>query len=76
MERSVERLSGISFSLLQAVLARSDDRISRLVHNLDETNERLIDLSAGYAETKALSQSTGFPLSGDHGVGVGQTPLT
>jgi hypothetical protein len=58
MERSVERLSGITVSLLQVELARSDDRISRLVHNLDEINERLIDLSAGYAETKALSQLT------------------
>jgi hypothetical protein len=59
MERSVERLSGITVSLLQVELARSDDRISRLAHDLDETNERLIDLSAGYAETTALSQSIG-----------------
>jgi hypothetical protein len=55
MERSVERLSGITVSLLQAELARSDDRICRLVRDLDETNERLIDLSAGYAEMKTLS---------------------
>jgi hypothetical protein len=59
MERSVERLSGITVSLLQVELARSDDRVSRLVHDLDETNGRLIDLSAGYAETKAFSRSTG-----------------
>jgi hypothetical protein len=59
MERSVERLSGITVSLLQVELARSDDRVSRLTYDLDETNNRLIDLSAGYAETKALSHSTG-----------------
>jgi hypothetical protein len=59
MERSIERLSGITVSLLQVELARSDDRVSRLAHDLDETNERLIDLSAGYAETKSFSQSTG-----------------
>ena len=59
MERSVERLSGITVSLLQVELARSDDRVSRLAHDLDETNERLIDLSAGYAETTALSRSIG-----------------
>ncbi len=59
MERSVERLSGITVSLLQVELARSDDRVSRLAHDLDETNGRLIDLSAGYAETKAFSQSAG-----------------
>ena len=59
MERSVDRLSGINVSLLQAELARSDGRVSRLARDLDETNERLSDLSAGYAETKALSQSTG-----------------
>jgi hypothetical protein len=59
MERSIERLSNITVSLLQVELARSDDRVSRLTHDLDETNHRLIDLSAGYAETKALSHSTG-----------------
>ena len=59
MERSVEMLSSITVSLLQVELARNDDRISRLVHDLDETNKRLIDLSAGYAETKTLSPSTG-----------------
>ncbi len=59
MERSVERLSGITVSLLQVELARSDDRASRLVHDLDETNDRLVDLSAGYAETKALSHLAG-----------------
>lgn len=59
MEQSVERLSGITVALLQVELARSDDRISRLAHDLDETNERLNDLSAGYAETKALSQLIG-----------------
>ncbi len=59
MERSIERLSNITVSLLQVELARSDDRVSRLVHDLDETNHRLIDLSAGYAETRALSQPTG-----------------
>jgi hypothetical protein len=59
MERSIERLSGITVSLLQAEISRSDARISRQVHDLDETNERLIDLSAGYAETKSFSQSIG-----------------
>ena len=59
MERSVDRLSGITVSLLQAEISRSDGRVSRLAHDLDETNERLIDLSAGYSETQALSQSTG-----------------
>ena len=59
MERSVERLSGITVSLLQVELARGDDRVSRLVHDLDETNKHLIDLSAGYAETRAFSQLTG-----------------
>src|SRR5512136_1326757 len=37
MERSVDRLSGITVSLLQAELARSDGRVSRLAHDLDET---------------------------------------
>jgi hypothetical protein len=56
MERSVEMLITIPVSLLQVELVRSDDRITRLVNDLDETNKRLIDLSAGYAETKALSR--------------------
>ena len=59
MERSIERLSNITVSLLQVELARGDDRVSRLTRDLDETNDRLIDLSAGYVETKALSHSTG-----------------
>ncbi len=59
MERSVERLSSITISLLQVELARGDDRVSRLMHDLDETNQHLIDLSAGYSETRAFSQSTG-----------------
>ncbi len=59
MERSIERLSNINISLLQVELVRSEDRVSRLTCDLDETNNRLIDLSAGYAETKALSQSAG-----------------
>jgi len=56
MEQSIEMLSAIQVSLLQVELVRSEDRITRLVHDLDETNKRLIDLSAGYTETKALSR--------------------
>jgi hypothetical protein len=59
MERSIEKLANITVSLLQVELARGDDRVSRLTRDLDETNDRLIDLSAGYAETKALSPTAG-----------------
>jgi len=58
MERSVTKLISIPVSLLQMELVRSDDRITRLEADLDETNKRLIDLSAGYTETQALSQLT------------------
>ena len=59
MRRSVDTLTTITVSLLQVELVRGDDRIARLMHDLDETNECLIDLSAGYAETRAASQSIG-----------------
>ncbi len=55
MNRSIEQLAAIPLSLLQMELARGDIRVDRLARDMDETDKRLADLSASYAETKAVS---------------------
>ncbi len=55
MTQSVELLAALPVSLIKVEIARSDRAIDRLAADLDESNKRLIDLSAAYAESKQLS---------------------
>ena len=52
MQHSVEVLSSISISLVKVQLAHDDIAADRLLADLDESNQRLKDLSASYAEAK------------------------
>ena len=55
MKHSVEILSSIPVSLMKVELARGDGGLDRLLAALDETNKRLLDMSASYTEIRALS---------------------
>ena len=52
MQHSVEVLSSISISLVKVQLAHDDLATDRLLDDLNESNQRLKDLSASYAEVK------------------------
>lgn len=52
MQHSVEVLSSISISLVKVQLAHDDIAADRLLADLNESNQRLKDLSASYAEVK------------------------
>ncbi len=52
MQHSVEVLSSISVSLVKVQLARDDLASDRLLADLNESNQRLKDLSLSYAEVK------------------------
>ena len=52
---SVEVLSNIPVSLMKVELARSEGSVDKVLVELDETNKRLLDMSASYLELKALS---------------------
>lgn len=58
MNHSVEVLSNIPVSLIKVELARSDGSVDKVLVELDETNKRLLDLSASYTEVKQWGQST------------------
>jgi hypothetical protein len=55
MTNSVELLAAIPVSLMKVELTRGDRATDRLLTDLDESNKRLVDLSAAYAESKQLS---------------------
>jgi hypothetical protein len=55
MTQSVELLASLSVSLIQVELARGERSADRLLADLDESNQRLADLSSAYAESKQLS---------------------
>ncbi len=55
MTHSVEVLSNIPVSLMKVELARSEGSVDKVLVDLDETNKRLLDMSASYMEIKALS---------------------
>ncbi len=55
MKHSVEILSSLPVSLMKVELARGDGGLDRLLAALDETNKRLLDMSASYMEIKELS---------------------
>jgi hypothetical protein len=52
MQHSVEVLSSISISLVKVQLAHDDLATDRLLVDLNESNQRLRDLSASYMEVK------------------------
>jgi hypothetical protein len=52
MQHSVEVLSSISISLVKVQLAHDDLATDRLLADLNESNQRLRDLSASYHETR------------------------
>jgi hypothetical protein len=52
MQHSVEVLSAISISLVKVQLAHDDLSADRLLADLNESNQRLRDLSASYAEVR------------------------
>jgi hypothetical protein len=54
MTRSVETLSNIPVSLIKIEMARSDGSVDKVLSELDDSNKRLIDLSASYAEVRAI----------------------
>ena len=54
MTRSVETLSNIPVSLIKIEMARSDGSVDKVLSELDDSNKRLIDLSAGYAEVRVM----------------------
>jgi hypothetical protein len=58
MNHSVEVLSNIPVSLMKVELARSEGSVDVVLVELDETNKRLLDLSASYREVKQWGQST------------------
>jgi hypothetical protein len=55
---SLEVLSNIPVSLMKVELARGEGNVDKLLLELDETNKRLLDLSASYTEVKQWGQST------------------
>ncbi len=54
MAHSVEILSAIPVSLMKIEIARGDAAADRLLADLNETNRRLQDMSASYAEIREL----------------------
>ena len=52
MQHSVEVLSSISISLVKVQLAHDDLATDRLLVDLNESNQRLRDLSASYHEAR------------------------
>ena len=52
MQHSLELVSSLSISLVKVELAHDDLSADRLLADLDESNQRLRDLSASYAEVK------------------------
>ena len=57
MKHSLGVLSSLSISLVKVEVARGDIAMDKLLADLNESNERLGDLSASYAEVKALRTS-------------------
>jgi len=55
MMHSLEILSSIPVSLVRLELARGDSAVDKVLVELDETNRRLLDMSASYAEIRAIS---------------------
>ncbi len=52
MRRALELVSSLSISLVKVELAHDDLSTDRLLVDLNESNQRLRDLSASYAEVK------------------------
>ena len=52
MQHSLEIVSSLSISLVKVELAHDDLSTDRLLADLNDSNQRLRDLSASYAEVK------------------------
>ena len=59
MRHSLELVSSLSISLVKVELAHDDLSTDRLLADLDESNRRLRDLSASYAEVKEQRERQG-----------------